>query len=78
LLNRYPGIRPPRSHEGRIEYWDKWFGDKQLIDITKTDVKESLALPLIDISAMVCNEKKYKTIYVNFFIRQIVPNCLIK
>jgi hypothetical protein len=39
LLNRYPGIRPPRSHEGRIEYWDKWFGDKQLIDITKTDCK---------------------------------------
>ena len=38
LLNRYPGIRPPRSHEGRIEYWDKQFGDKRLIDITKIDI----------------------------------------
>ena len=42
LLNRYPGIRPPRSHEGRIEYWDKWFGDKQLIDIAKTDIARGL------------------------------------
>jgi len=42
LLNRYPGIRPPRSHEGRIEYWDKWFGGKQLIDITKTDIVRGL------------------------------------
>ena len=38
LLNRYPGIKPPRSHEGRIEYWDKWFGDNHLIDISKTDI----------------------------------------
>ena len=42
LLNRYPGIRPPRSHEGRIEYWDKWLGDKQLADITKTDIASGL------------------------------------
>jgi integrase len=42
LLNRYPGIRPPRSHEGRIEYWDKWFKDKRLIDITKTDIASGL------------------------------------
>jgi integrase len=42
LLNRYPGIRPPRSHEGRIEYWDKWFKDKRLIDITKSDITSGL------------------------------------
>jgi len=41
-LNRYPGIRPPRSHEGRIEYWDKWLGDKKLADITKTDIASGL------------------------------------
>ena len=42
LLNRYPGIRPPRSHEGRIEYWDKWFKDMRLIDITKSDITSGL------------------------------------
>jgi len=42
LLNRYLGIRPPRSHEGRIEYWDKWFKDKRLIDITKSDITSGL------------------------------------
>ena len=34
----------------------------ELLELS-TDVIEPLALPLIDISAMVCNEKKYKTIY---------------
>jgi len=42
LINRYPGIRPPRSHEGRIEYWNKWFKDKRLIDITKSDITRGL------------------------------------
>ena len=46
LVNRYPDINPPRSHKGRIEYWNKWFEDKRLIDITKNDINGGLrALP---------------------------------
>ena len=42
LLNRYPNSKPPRSHEGRIEYWDNLFGDKRLIDINKADITNGL------------------------------------
>ncbi len=42
LSNRYPGIKPPRSHEGRIEFWDKLFSLKRLNDVTKIDVTNGL------------------------------------
>jgi integrase len=38
LYKRYQGVKPPRSHEGRIEYWDNLFGSKRIIDITKDDI----------------------------------------
>jgi len=44
LSDRYPGVKPPRSHEGRIEYWDKLFGGKLMIDITKFDIINGLRL----------------------------------
>jgi integrase len=42
LSNRYPGVNPPRSHEGRIEYWDKWFKNKTLMNIVKSDITMGL------------------------------------
>jgi len=42
LTNRYPGVTPPRSHEGRIEYWDNLFGDRLIMDITKSDIVAGL------------------------------------
>jgi len=44
LSNRYLRIRPPRSHEGRIEFWDKLFNLKKLNDITKIDVTNGLKM----------------------------------
>ena len=44
LKSRYPGVVPPRSHEGRIEYWDKLFGSKLIIDIAKSDIVNGLKL----------------------------------
>jgi len=38
LHKRYQGVKPPRSHEGRIQYWDNLFGSKRIIDITKDDI----------------------------------------
>jgi len=46
LRIRYQGKVPPRSHEGRIEYWENIIGDKLLINITKLDIVGGLrALP---------------------------------
>jgi len=42
LSERYPGVKPPRSHEGRIEFWNNLFKDRRLIDITKLEVVNGL------------------------------------
>jgi integrase len=42
LSSRYPGATPPRSHEGRIEFWDNLFKDRRLIDITKSEIVDGL------------------------------------
>ena len=46
LRIRYQGEIPPRSHEGRIEYWENIFGDELLINIVKRNIVSGLqALP---------------------------------
>jgi integrase len=42
LRIRYQGEIPPRSHEGRIEYWENIFGDELLINITKRNIVSGL------------------------------------
>jgi len=42
LRVRYQGKVPPRSHEGRIEYWENLFGNKLLANISKRDVVSGL------------------------------------
>ena len=55
---RYQGETPPRSHEGRIEYWENLFGDELLINITKLDIVSGLRVLPSTLSNSTIN--KYK------------------
>lgn len=59
LSNRYPGVHPPRSHAGRIEFWDKLFNLKKVNEITKIDVVNGLKTLPKSLSNSTVN--KYKT-----------------
>jgi len=55
---RYQGETPPRSHQGRIEYWENLFGDELLINITKLDIVSGLRVLPSTLSNSTIN--KYK------------------
>lgn len=71
LLERYSGQTPPRSHEGRIEYWDIWFDDKPIINITKSDIVDGLESLSKSLSATTINKfKSAASIVFNYARRQ--------
>ena len=41
LRIRYQGEIPPKSHEGRIKYWESIFGDELLINIVKHNIVDA-------------------------------------